>query len=410
MWILGNGSLYHIDAPFGPDAQWVLQRSNVVNNVLALGGDTLLTAINVGQARSLDRGLTFTVVPREGTYAIVRPVVIPFGIPFGGTIVASAQGSNAFGTYSRDRGASWHSASIPNSAFESPTLQAMTVVTRGPRAGRVVAGGGWGIATSDDGGATYRQVPGYWEYFRYTCNAVGVVEGGAANGGDRVLALLNWPGHTPDVEVLVAASDDGGDTWFELSELRGDPNYSAAAVVDFGARRVLAVMLGGQVWASTDAGATWTLAGIVEGGYMDPGQTHSGYVHWAFRGEDDRLYVGGSRLGNSVPGWTLRTVDPVTFAVAGEAPPTAPSSFGISARPNPAGSRASVVLRVAEAGAARVVVVDALGREVAIVLDGAVSAGETAVPVETGTLPAGVYVVRAAVGGRTATARLVVAR
>ena len=58
----------------------------------------------------------------------------------------------------------------------------------------------------------------------------------------------------------------------------------------------------------------------------------------------------------------------------------------------------------------RVVVVDALGREVAVVLDGAVPAGERTVSVETGGWPAGVYVVRASVGDQSVSARLVVAR
>ena len=68
------------------------------------------------------------------------------------------------------------------------------------------------------------------------------------------------------------------------------------------------------------------------------------------------------------------------------------------------------MLSLAEAGPVRVAVVDALGREVAVVLDGAAPAGETVAPVETGAWPAGVYLVRAVVPGRLATARLVVAR
>ncbi|HEX8298730.1 MAG TPA: T9SS type A sorting domain-containing protein [Rubricoccaceae bacterium] len=47
---------------------------------------------------------------------------------------------------------------------------------------------------------------------------------------------------------------------------------------------------------------------------------------------------------------------------------------------------------------------------VTVVLDGAVGQGETAVGVETGAWPAGVYVVRVTTGAQTATTRLVVAR
>jgi hypothetical protein len=58
----------------------------------------------------------------------------------------------------------------------------------------------------------------------------------------------------------------------------------------------------------------------------------------------------------------------------------------------------------------RVAVVDALGREVAVVLAGEAPAGERTVGVDVSAWPVGVYVVRASAGTRTATARLVVAR
>ena len=58
----------------------------------------------------------------------------------------------------------------------------------------------------------------------------------------------------------------------------------------------------------------------------------------------------------------------------------------------------------------RVSVVDVLGREVAVLLDGAAAAGEQVLGVDAAAWPAGVYVVRATAGAQTATARLVVAR
>ena len=296
-------------------------------------------------------------------------------------------------------------------------MDELAVVRRGPRAGRLVAAGSWGIATSDDGGASYRPVPGFWEYFRYTCDAVVVVEGAAPGGGDRVLALMNYPGHIPDIEVLVAATDDGGDTWYELSELTGDPNYAASSMVDFGGGRVVAVMNGGHVWQSGDGGASWLRTGSVPGAIASPDASGlNGRVSWALKGPDGRLYVGGSRLGNANPGWTFRTVEPLSFAVAGEAGPSEARGLGVSARPNPAVGRVEVVLTTAEASDVRVVVTDALGRDVAVVLDGPVSAGERVVGVDTTSWPAGVYVVRATSGAHrvnpdlTVTARLVVAR
>ena len=378
--------------------------------VLSLGQDTLISFSNLGPIRSVDNGQTFTRATSEGTYSIDIPISIPFGIPYGGTVVARAVNSLAFGTYSRDRGASWHSASIPNSAAEGPFMDALTVVPRGPRAGRVVAVGAWGIATSDDGGATYRQVPGFWEYFRYTAGAVGVVEGAAPGGGDRILALVNYPGHVPDIEVLVAASDDGGDTWYELSELTGDPNYAGSAVVDFGQQRVAAVINGGHVWSSTDGGASWVRVGVLPGSIMDPTPPAIGRALWAFRGPDERLYVGGIRLGGATPGWSFRTAEPMTFTVAGEAEPEASERVGVSVRPNPASGRVEITLTQAEAASVRVVVVDVRGREVAVVWDGERASGTGAFGVDTSRWPAGVYVVRARVGGRASTARFTVVR
>ena len=67
-------------------------------------------------------------------------------------------------------------------------------------------------------------------------------------------------------------------------------------------------------------------------------------------------------------------------------------------------------MSLAAAHTVRVVVVDALGREVAVVLDEAAAAGERVVGVDTASWPAGVYVVRATVGAQIASVRLVVAR
>ncbi|MDT0630417.1 M4 family metallopeptidase [Rubrivirga litoralis] len=78
--------------------------------------------------------------------------------------------------------------------------------------------------------------------------------------------------------------------------------------------------------------------------------------------------------------------------------------------PNPAHAQATLALDVPEAGSARVVVVDLLGREVASVLDGAVEAGRRQIALDTAGLPAGVYVVVADVAGQRLTERVTVVR
>ncbi|WP_420454949.1 choice-of-anchor B family protein [Rubrivirga sp.] len=77
--------------------------------------------------------------------------------------------------------------------------------------------------------------------------------------------------------------------------------------------------------------------------------------------------------------------------------------------PNPSSGGARVAFAVPEAGAVRVSVIDVRGREVAVLMDGSVSAGRHEARLDGG-LAAGVYVVRLEAGGRVLTRRAVVVR
>jgi hypothetical protein len=93
-----------------------------------------------------------------------------------------------------------------------------------------------------------------------------------------------------------------------------------------------------------------------------------------------------------------------------EAPPVSPSGLSLSVRPNPSDGRVTVEMVTDAPETVRVSVLDALGREVAVVYEGGVS-DRLALPVETAGLSPGVYVVRASAAGRAdATARFTVAR
>ena len=85
-----------------------------------------------------------------------------------------------------------------------------------------------------------------------------------------------------------------------------------------------------------------------------------------------------------------------------------PDGLAVRAWPNPTSGAATVSFGLAEAGDVTVAVYDALGRQVAVVADGAYGPGqhEAAVP----SLPAGVYAVRVLSRGEARTARLTVAR
>ena len=408
MWTSGADGTTSLSPPYGPSSPWTIFPSNYYDKpILALGQDTLVTSL----FRSVDGGQTFEVSTfdwgESSGFSINETIVeVPLGLPHGGALVLGGDGRWA--AYSHDRGASWSLTSIPNAASQYPSAEAFAVVRQGPRAGRIVGVGLWGLATSDDGGVSFVPVTGRWAHFRYYAVVVGVLGGAAPGGGDRLVATMVDPEHVPYTECIVVVSDDGGDTWRETADLTGDPNSRGAAVVDFGRGRAVIVMNGGHVWESRDAGETWArLAAVVPGALVDPaGSPRSGRAMWALRGPDGRLYVGGSRLGGVAPGWTYRTALP---AVAGEASPVEAAGVAVSVRPNPAGGRVEVVVSLAAAQEVRVVVLDALGREVAVVLDGE-AVGERVVAVDTGSWPAGVYVVRASIGTRVASARLVVAR
>ena len=99
----------------------------------------------------------------------------------------------------------------------------------------------------------------------------------------------------------------------------------------------------------------------------------------------------------------------VTAAVAGE--DTAADTFALRApAPNPAAGRTQVEYQTAQAGPVRLTVLDALGREVAVVVDEQQGAGAHEAWLPLDTLPSGVYVVRLRAGEREATQQLTVVR
>jgi len=107
-----------------------------------------------------------------------------------------------------------------------------------------------------------------------------------------------------------------------------------------------------------------------------------------------------------------RVVPADAFAVASEPAPSdvPPSALGLAVAPNPAVGRATVTIAVPEAGPVRAVLYDTLGREVAVLHDGPLTAGVRALPVDASRLRPGVYVVRAEAGGEAASRAYTVVR
>ena len=146
---------------------------------------------------------------------------------------------------------------------------------------------------------------------------------------------------------------------------------------------------------------------------LTPGQTET--VEWAVvwaRGEDHldsvtrlkayaRGLIGYHEIGGLEP---MRVEGFVP-------PPPPPNRLARAARPTPASTVTTIDLSFATDAVARLAVYDALGRIVAVPLDGPVSAGTRPVRLDVSAWPAGLYVYRLTTrSGADATGRIVVAR
>src|SRR5690606_34891676 len=96
------------------------------------------------------------------------------------------------------------------------------------------------------------------------------------------------------------------------------------------------------------------------------------------------------------PTANITVTGPLTTAVE---PDGDASGFGLApAQPNPAAARATLAYRLPTPQHVRLAVYDALGREVAVLVDGARPAGTHEVVFDAGALPGGVYMYRLSAG------------
>ena len=234
----------------------------------------------------------------------------------------------------------------------------------------------------------------------------------ACVGADGTLHVsFNWRetwGVETNHDICYAKSEDGGETygerhvWTTEAGLTEPQSYVAVVLPDGS----LVVGLegcapqpdgtrtcnsGGVVW-SGDGARTWTELTPEASGWAGDG------VEDMELGRDGRLYVATR---NGV--WRSSGALPV----ASETPPEA-SGARLRITPNPVAGAARIALSLAAPEAARLAVYDARGREVYGEASGA--RGEHAWEVRTERWAAGVYVVRAEVGGEAITAHLTVAR
>ena len=202
--------------------------------------------------------------------------------------------------------------------------------------------------------------------------------GSGSGGGQNSAPVVSGPvevsatgGETTTIDVLDAVSDPDDDDLTVTSV--SDPDHGTAEIVDGDDLR----LVGERVAYTPDAGYT---------------------------GEDSFTFTVSDGEGGEVTG----TVEVTVQASTSTAPEVEALAF--VAAPNPARGATALRLTTAIPLDARVAVWDVLGREVAVLWDGPVSAGTQAFVLDTAGLAPGLYVARADMGDRSLTVRLTVAR
>ena len=416
----GDSGVYRLDQIDGAWEQVYLFPQG--GPMLFLGdpfGETHPDTLFVGRGlhRSVDGGQTFDGVleppnpdgSRRSRIASRGALdQFPPDSPYPGRLVS---GHSPATVYSDDGGDTWTRTET------SPRLQTFRLHTF--RSGRVVAAGFYGAVLSRDGGQTYAPVPALYDTTQISFDLTemlmldGFVTGRPGDSTEGRLLIIGTQAGRPSTYAW--ASDDEGETWREVHAFEyGGTDFSIAAVpAEVGGGPGWAVgtdPFPGRVFATTDGGETWTQIGRVPGIMTHPDQ-HVTRAIVVEVGPDGRLYAGTVRSGNKAS-WSYRSRGRVAEAmqpVARDPEPEAPASVAVSVWPNPTGGAATVRLSLASPQAVRVSVVDALGREVAVLHDGAATHGQR-LWIDTEGWPVGAYSVRVVTEAGTASAGLTVAR
>lgn len=433
LWLADNDPPLWLDLRTGWPGVW--QRPNPPNPqpsgdaMLTLGGhpaggppraDTVLVALSGGVNRSTNGGATWEGWRTEdGGISVYE---IPAGLPHGGRLLTG----NLI-ELSDDRGATWRGdlydidvlpfegygfLALPGPAGLPGAASGRDVAApAGWPTGRVVAVGYGAVAAlSDTGGETWRAPANGIEAGRRSPAVVLVrrPDSHPLGPGPRLLRV----GSGEATATSVWASDDAGETWTQtgwLSEPSDGPGWPSPTTVlalpepgeaDPGAGgRALAVLRRGHLFETTDGGETWTVVGRMPGIRPTGDPDGPSIAMDAELGPDGRLYVITSRDG------VWRTAAP--FVVAADDAPSSASGLSLSVSPNPSTGAVTFTLSSREAAAVHVVVTDATGRRVTTVEAWATPEG-TSVAVDASGWASGVYVARAGAG--SASARFTVVR
>jgi hypothetical protein len=173
-----------------------------------------------------------------------------------------------------------------------------------------------------------------------------------------------------------------------------------------------------EVWGPVEAEVT---GGYEEDVQLPPGLTTSVKRFFYFAGVDHDLrfaadvgllYAGFSEIGSWWYPLVYARVGGVEYGtripVGVEAAPGPSAALGLSVHPNPLRSAATVEITTGGVSRVRLAVYDVLGREVAVLHEGPLLAGDHRFPFDAAALPAGSYYARVAGGGAHTTASVTV--
>ncbi len=310
-------------------------------------------------------------------------------LPALGGAVYACNGAYCARSFEGGAAGSWIAGDLmggqPDALAEVPPSEALPE-------GRLLGGVWNGAVYSADGGQTWTP-SALWQPGRFVVASLtfmpvpGHPYGGVTFAGVRDFEL-GYP--------AVYRSDDGGQMWeMVLAVEPGDyglegPDWivvqaspEPGGVVFAGIEDAIpgtAPSLG-TVLASADGGATWEVVAD---------QTN-GWGGWGVRvfeaGRDGRLYAGTDR-------GVWRTAEAV-FPVSNEVAPPEAFGVGLETYPNPSGASVTAMLTLDKTIEVRVAAYDVVGREIVVLHNGRLVAGQHRLTLNTHGLPAGVYVVRA---------------
>lgn len=369
--------------------------------------------------RTTDGGLTWADVPApDGAAGSLNAVALTFTTATEGVAVNYGDSSQPVQIFrTRDAGATWTrvatSITAPHGLRDvafSPTTPSFGVAV-GNRVASGTASAGAALLVTRDGGATWTEQPspGGSTAFLYS----------AAFSDDGQILLVSGNNGT------LLRSADGGTTW---STVTMDPSVSTLAQrrVAFGPGGLaLMANTSGQIARSTDGGLTWQRVAYTGAPafFAVPSFASATTVYLAGRGSS-----GQNALRSDDGGLTWRAVETGTtasvyavavrsgtlLAAAGNHSVMRSTASVVDAEnvdaadgatalrapyPAPLARHGAVPFALARAGHVRLAVYDLLGRERAVLADGAVAAGPHVAPLDASALAPGLYVVRLVVEG-----------